>query len=170
MARRSTGKPWLHEKSGYWCSYFDGKRVYLDKDYKVACRKLRQLKADRKRDQQGASTEWLTAPIADLADQFLDDIQARRKANTHAGYRYRLLRALKIIGPTTRVADIGKLHLAKIEQKMAGKYSPSTIRDTIAVFQSVFGWAIRHDLLTENPLVGYEKPRGPRPDSDHHRR
>jgi integrase len=160
MARRSTGKPWLHEKSGYWCTSVDRKRVYLDKDYKVACRKLRQLKADRKKSEQGASTEWLAAPIADLADEFLDDILARKKANTHTGYRYRLLIALKIIGPTTRVANIGKLQLIKIEQKMTGHYSPSTIRDTIAVLQSVYGWAVRHDLLTENPLAGYEKPRG----------
>ena len=63
MARRSTGKPWLHEKSGYWCTSVDRKRVYLDKDYKVACRKLRQLKADRKKSDQGASNEWLVAPI-----------------------------------------------------------------------------------------------------------
>ncbi len=54
MARRSTGKSWLHEKSGYWCTSVDRKRVYLDQDYKVACRKLRQLKADRKRSEQGA--------------------------------------------------------------------------------------------------------------------
>lgn len=160
MARRSTGKPWLHENSGYWCTSVDRKRVYLDKDYKAACRKLRQLKADRKRSEQGASNEWLLAPFADLADEFLDDIQARKKPETHTGYRYRLLKALKIIGPTTRVADIGKLHMAKIEQKMKGKYSPSTVRDTIAACQSVFGWAIRHDLLIENPLTGYEKPRG----------
>jgi len=43
MARRSTGKPWLHEKSGYWGTSVDRKRVYLDKDYRVANRKLRQL-------------------------------------------------------------------------------------------------------------------------------
>jgi len=73
MARRSTGKPWLHEKSSYWCTSVDRKRVYLDKDYKVASRKLRQLKADLKRSEQGASNEWLNAPIADLADEFLDD-------------------------------------------------------------------------------------------------
>ena len=160
MARRSTGKPWLHEKSGYWCTSVDRKRVYLDRDYKVASRKLRQLKADLRRKEQGASNEWLDVPIADLADEFLDDIQARRKPNTHAGYRYRLLRALQVIGPATRVAEIRKLHLVKIEQKMTGKYSPSTVRDTIAVLQSVFSWAVRHDLLTENPLFGYEKPRG----------
>jgi len=28
--------------------------------------------------------------------------------------------------------------------------------------QSVFTWAVRYDLLTENPLVGYPKPAGRR--------
>ena len=131
----------------------------------VACQKLRQQKADRKKAEQGVGTEWLSAPIADLADanflgEWLDDILARKKPATHRGYRYRLLKALQVIGPKTKVADIGKLHLAKIEQKMAGKYSPTTIRDTIATLQAVFSWAISYDLLTENPLVGYKKPRG----------
>lgn len=160
MARRSTGKPWLHEQSGYWCTFVEHKRVYLDKDYKLACKKLRQQKADRKKAEQGVGTEWLTAPIADLADEFLDDILARKKPETHRGYRYRLLKALQVIGPKTRVADIGKLHLARIEQKMTGKYSPTTIRDTIATLQAVFNWALSYDLLTENPLAGYKKPRG----------
>ncbi|MFV2068267.1 MAG: tyrosine-type recombinase/integrase [Pirellulales bacterium] len=160
MARRPSGKPWLHEQSGYWCTSVERKRVYLDTDYKVACRKLRQLRADQKKSEQGAATEWLQSPFVDLADEFLDDIQARRKPDTHTGYRYRLLKALRIIGPATRVADVGKLHMAKIEQQMTGQYSPSTIRDTIATCQSVFNWAIRHNLLIENPLAGFEKPRG----------
>ncbi|MCA9261895.1 MAG: hypothetical protein KDA61_21905, partial [Planctomycetales bacterium] len=117
MPRRSTGKPWLHDTSGYWCTCLDDKRVYLDRDYTVACRKLRQLKADRKRAEQGVANDWLQAPVADLADLFMDDVQARRKPNTHAGYRYRLLRALQIVGPRTRVGEVGKFHLAKIEQR-----------------------------------------------------
>ena len=158
MARRSSGKPWLHENSGYWCSTVCGKRVYLDKDYKVACRKLRQLHIDRKREEQAVSSAWLDAPIANLADAFLDDVQARRKPTTHQGYRYRLLRALQIVGPKTRVADIGKIHLALIEQRMTGKFSPTTIKDTIAALQATFSWAIKHDLIVENRLSGYEKP------------
>ena len=158
MARYSSGKPWLHEKSGYWCTTIDRHRVYLDKDYKAACQKLRRLHAERKRASQGVTSEWLDAPIANLADEFLDDVQARRKPATHVGYRYRLLRALEIVGPNTRVADLGKLHLAKIEQRMTAKYSPSTVKDTIAALQAVFSWSVKHDLLIENPLVGYEKP------------
>lgn len=160
MARRSSGKPWLHAKSGYWCSTVAGKRVYLDKDYKVACRKLREALAEQKRADQGVASDWLDVPIGNLADEFLDHIQASRKATTHANYRYCLLRALRIVGPKTRVADLGKLHLAKIEQKLTGKYSPSTVRDTIQTLQTVFSWAIKHDLLTENPLAGYQKPAG----------
>lgn len=160
MARRSSGKPWLHEKSGYWCSTVSGKRVYLDKDYNVACRKLREAIANLKREEQGATSDWLDVPIANLADEFLDDIKSRKKPETHTSYRYRLLRALRIVGPSTRVADLGKIHLAKIERRMTGKYSPTTIKDTIAVLQSVFALAVKHDLIIENPLAGFEKPAG----------
>ncbi|MDA0921396.1 MAG: hypothetical protein O2945_20190, partial [Planctomycetota bacterium] len=53
-----------------------------------------------------------------------------------------------------------KLHLAKIEGAFKNDLSPTTVKDTIATVQTVFSWAVKHDLVTENPLVGYEKPRG----------
>lgn len=160
MARRSSGKPWLHANSGYWCSTLDGERVYLDKDYRVACRKLKQRVADARRAEQGAGLDWLEAPIAELADEFLDHIQATKKPSTHESYRYRLLKALKIVGPRTRVVELGKLHLARIEARMNKRYSPTTIKDTIATLQAVFSWAQKHDLLIDNPLAGYQKPAG----------
>ncbi|MBX3426580.1 MAG: tyrosine-type recombinase/integrase, partial [Pirellulales bacterium] len=159
MARRTTGKPWLHEPSGYWCTSVARRRIYLDKDYKVACRKLRELRAEHLKTQQGAGSDWLRAPFADLADEFLDDVKARRKPQTHLGYRNRLARALGIIGPRTLVQEICKLHLARLEQRMTADYSPSTVKDTIAAVQAVFAWAVRLDVLVVNPLIGYKKPQ-----------
>ena len=158
MPRQRLTKPWLHEASGYWCTSIDRTRIYLDKDYRVACRKLRDLRADRKREEQ-SGREWNEAPFADLADEFLDDIKARKKPVTHESYRYRLLRALRILSPNLRVCQLRKHHLAKIEQTLSHTHSPTSVRDTIATIQIVFGWAVRHDLLHENPLAGYEKPR-----------
>ena len=91
---------------------------------------------------------------------FLDDVKDRKSESTHRSYRFRLLRALKILATTLRVCDVSKLHLAKIERKLTNKLSPTTIRDTIATVQLVFGWALRHDLISENRLLGFEKPRG----------
>lgn len=159
MPRQRLSKPWLHQASSYWCTSIDRKRVYLEKDFRVACQKLRQLRAEQLRSAQ-AGPDWTAAPFADLADAFLDDIQARKKGDTHRSYRYRLLRALRILGPTIRVGELRKYHLAQIEQRLTAGNSPTTVRDTLAAVQTVFGWAVRHDLLTENPLQGYEKPRG----------
>ena len=41
---------------------------------------------------------------------------------------------------------------------MTGDYSPTTIKDTITTLQTVFTWAVKHDLLMDNPLAGYQKP------------
>ena len=159
MPRQRFLRPWFHEASGYWCTSVNRKRVYLDKDYRVAARKLREIRYADKRDQQ-AGREWSEAPFSDLADEFLDDIKARKPAVTHDGYRYRLLRAMRVFGTKLRVCDLTRLHLAKIEQELTAKdQSPTTIKDTIASVQTVFGWAVRHDLLTENPLQGYRKPQ-----------
>lgn len=78
--------------------------MYLDKDQKVACRKMREIRAAEKREAQGV-TEWSDAPFAALADEFLEDIKARKSESTHQAYRYRLLRALRILGTDLCVAD-----------------------------------------------------------------
>lgn len=161
MPRKRLTKPWLHEASGFWCTSIDRKRVYLDKDYPTACKKLRELRADQARQQSNQSSlDWSEAPFADLADQYLDNLRARKSLNTYQTCRHRLLRALRIVGTDLNVCDVSKLHLARIEEELASKLSPTTIRDTIGAVQAVFNWAIRYDLLVENPLQGFQKPRG----------
>ena len=157
MARKRASKPYFHKASGFWCTSINRKREYLDKDYKVACRKLKEIHAEQDRINAGAS-QWFNASFATLADEFLEDVKSRRKKTTYDGYRTRLLRALQTLGGTLRVCEVNKLHLAKIERNLTGSHSPTTIRDTLAAVQTVFGWAIRLDILSENPLVGYDKP------------
>ncbi len=162
MGRKPSDKPWHHNPTGYWCVTLDGKREYLDRDYQVACRKLKALKARRKRERAGGR-EWLDQPFSVLADEYMADIKARKKAATYSAVRYSLLRALKILGSTLRVAEVRKLHLAKIEQALtAAEYSPTTVKHTIAAVQGVFHWAVKHEVLDVNPLVGYDKPKAHR--------
>ena len=82
MGRKPLDKPWLHNSTGYWCITFDGKREYLDRDYQVACRKLKALKARRKREQAGGR-EWFDQPFSVLADEHMADIKARKKPATY---------------------------------------------------------------------------------------
>jgi integrase len=159
MGRRVSGKPWLHQASGFWCATVGGKRQYLDRDYKEACRKLRQLIAEAKKNENGCR-EWCDAPFPDLADEYLSDVKARRAPGTYRNYREQLVRAMRIFGTDLRVAEVRRFHLTKIEQAMTGRYSSSTVRDTISVVQQVFNWAVRNDLLDYSPLAGYRKPAG----------
>lgn len=138
MPRKKSVKPWLHKPSGYWCATIAGKRIYLDVDYKVACRKLIELRAKEQREIAGGK-EWLDAPFANLANEYLSDLQKRRKPGTYRAVRYRLLRALRLLGTTLRVGEVRKIHIARIEQAMAENYSPTTVADTIAALQSVSG-------------------------------
>lgn len=159
MARRHSGKPWLHGASGWWCTTVDGKRRKLDKDYRVACRKFKALRSEKKRKQAGGH-DWLDVRFAELADEYLADSKARKKAATYESRRYRLLRALRILGTSIRIGELRKLHLAKIEQELVKRdYSPTTIKDTIAEVQAVLNWAVAQDLLDNSPLAGYQKPR-----------
>lgn len=157
MPRRAADRPWLHKSSGLWCATVSGRRLYLDRDYRVACAKLKQARAEALRREAGG-TEWLDASFGSLTDEFLDDIKARRAPATYTGYRYRLLRALQALGPTLRVGDMRRMHLSKIERAMTGTCSPTTVRDTLATVQAVFEWAVRNDMIEVNPLRGYVKP------------
>ncbi len=51
MGRKPSDKPWLHTPSGYWCATVSGGREYLDRDYNVACRKLKPLRRKAKQAQ-----------------------------------------------------------------------------------------------------------------------
>ena len=162
MARKPSGKPWLHGASGWWCATIAGKRKKLDKDYKAACRKLKaRLTAAKRGDTSGR--EWLEATFSELADEYLDYIQATKKPASYRAFRYGILRALRIVGTKLRVCEFRKLHLARIEQEMAkGEYSPTTIKDTITTVQQVFNWAVEQELLDSSPVPRYRKPRARR--------
>jgi adenosylmethionine-8-amino-7-oxononanoate aminotransferase len=77
MARKPNGKPWLHGTSGWWCATISGRRKKLDKDYKVACRKLKSLRR-KAQHAQPANRDWLDASFSELADEFLNDVKARK--------------------------------------------------------------------------------------------
>ena len=158
MARKASNKPWLHGASGWWCATIGGKRKKLDKDFVAACRKLKALRVQAKKGLIG-NRDWWDAPFSQLADEYLDDIKARKKPATYRSFRYGILRALKVVGTTVRVAELRKFHLAKIEQHMRkDSYSPTTIKDTITTVQGVLNWAVEYELIDTTPLPRYRKP------------
>src|SRR5262245_31397329 len=96
-ARTPQRKPWLHAPSGFWCAQIAGKRHYLDRDPGAAQRKLKKLLQEQRRGDAGQQ-EWLDAPFSDLADEFLDDVQARRAEATYRSYREMLELAQQHLG------------------------------------------------------------------------
>jgi integrase len=157
MARPASDTPWSHRASGFWCATLDGTRRYLDRDYRAACRKLGVLRREAQRKETNPR-DCLDTPFAVLCDEYLDDLKARRKPLTYEGTRYRLRRALTILGTELRVGALRKFHLAQVERALTGSHSPTTVRDTLAAVSGVLQWAVRNDLLETNPVAGYEKP------------
>jgi integrase len=162
MARKPTNLPWLHGATGWWCATLNGRRKKLDKDYKAACRKLKAFRTRQKRGEQIGSREWLDATFSELANEYMADVKARKQDATYAAVRYRLLRALRILGATLRVADVRRFHLRQIEREMTLDYSPTSVKDTIAVVQSVFYWAVEMEMLDSMPFAKYRKPKARR--------
>jgi integrase len=157
-ARLPQRKPWFHAPSGFWCAQIAGKRHYLDRDPAVAQRKLKQLLQDLRRGDAGKQ-EWLGRPFSDLADEFLDHVQACQKPATYRGYQEMLELAMTHLGTGLVVGSVCKHHLNKLKQALTGAYSPTTVFKAIHAVQRVFAWAVASDLLEGNPLARYEKPR-----------
>jgi integrase len=156
--RQLTRKPWFHAPSGLWCAQIDGKRHYLDREPTAALRKLKKLLQDRRRGDAGKQ-EWLDAYFSDLADEFLDDVRARKKPQTYEGYQEMLTLAQKHLGTRLRVGEVRKLHLAKLEGVLTGSCSSTTVFKCQHAMQRVFSWAVENDLLDLSPLAGYKKPK-----------
>jgi site-specific recombinase XerD len=134
--------------------------VYLDKDYTAACRKLKSL---RKQAKKGVieNRDWLNATFSELADEYLDHIEATKTPNSYLAFRYGILRALKILGPRLRVCEMRKFHIAKIHQVLAkAEYSPTTIKDTITTLRQVLNWAVENEYIDARPVPRYkDNPR-----------
>jgi integrase len=159
MVRRKADETWLHEASGFWSKKINGKLYRLDRDYRVAKKKLAGIR--RAIARQGAGEDhWLGRSFQELCEEFLDDAKARKEASTYRSYRYRLVRALKHLPLGLRVAEFRRIHLSQVERKLIGTMSPTTVRDTLSAVQTVFGWAVKQDLIEQNPVAGYTKPRG----------
>ena len=158
MPRKPSDKPWPHAASGYWCATVDGERKYLDKEYKAACRRLKTLRTQAKREAAGGP-DRLDTSFAELANEFLSGRKHHWKPDTFKVNRARLSSALRILGTRLRVVDFRKFHLAKVERELLKRnYSPSTIRGTLSVVQGVFNWAVEHELLDNSPVPRYRKP------------
>jgi integrase len=158
MPRKPSDKPWLHNASGWWCATLNGKRKKLDKDFVAACRKLKTLRTQAKKGIVG-NRQWWDATFSELADEYLDDIQAHKKPATYRSFRYGILRALKIIGTTVRVCELRKNHLRTIHKQLhKDGYSPTTIKDTITTVQGVLNWAVEFEMIDMTPLPRYKKP------------
>ena len=158
MPRKATDKPWLQNATGWWCATVGGKRVYLAKEYPLACRKLKVL-LTRKKQEPDFERDWLNAPFCELADLYLERIKAHRKPATYTAYRYDLLRALRVLGKKVRVGSLRKSHLEDIEADLTKLgCSPTTIHSTITTVQGVLGWGVRRQMFDSNWLKGYKKP------------
>ena len=159
MARKVSNKPWFHEASGFYCTTHLGKRVYLDKDPEVAQRKLKKLRSGVSSNSK-LDREWLDATFAELTDEFINDVRERKGEDAATSYKYRLLRALKVLGAELRVGQMKRFHLKQVERSPEAGKSPSTVRDTLGSVIRVFNWAVDFELLDANPFVGYRKPKG----------
>src|SRR5262245_41166183 len=144
MSARPQRKPWFHAPSGFWCAQLQGKRHYLDRDPAVAQRKLKQLLQDQRRG-DAAKQQRLGRPFSDLADEFLDHVQACQKPATYRGYREMLELAMTHLGTGLVVGSVCKHHLNKLKQALTGPYSPTTVFKALHAVQRVFAWAVASD-------------------------
>ena len=160
MARKHSGKPWLHGASGWWCTTVDGKRKKLDKDYRVACRKLKALRSQQKREQAGGH-DWLDVRFAELADEYLADSLGQKEASNlrkppvssscvHFGFSEQRFASVSC-GSSISPRSSGNWAKASTARRRS--------RTRLLKSRRVLNWAVSQDLLDMNPLTGYEKPR-----------
>jgi integrase len=137
----------------------NGRRRYLSRDFQVAKRKLLQLLARKPSKSRLPDRDWWNATFAELADEYLDDIQATRARGTYRNNRERLARALASLGVDVRISELRRLHLTRLKRHIIHKYSNATVRDTIGAVQAALNWAVENEMLDFSPLQKFKKPK-----------
>ena len=172
-------KPYARTRNGrtHWYVVLDGKHVPLGPDREKAFEQYHSLMASRGRTEsipviEGSIEE---VPFAILAAKYLESLKLRSTKAGYTGMRFRIIRALKILGTSLRVSELRKHHLSDLRDTMTRlgapprkkdgprlPYSPTTIKDTLAAVQAVTAWAKAEDLISENRIAEYVKPSAKR--------
>lgn len=101
-----------------------------------------------------------TSSFADLADLWLADLDVRElAASTKEGYRTRLRLHVR---PAFEHYTLAEITTGRVEWFLAGqaKVSPSHAKQTRTLLNLLFGYALRHDAITRNPVEGTSQIRG----------
>lgn len=104
-----------------------------------------------------------TSSFTDLADLWLADLELRDlAASTKEGYRTRLRLHVR---PAFEHFTLAEVTTGRVEWFLAGqaKVSPSHAKQTRTLLNLLFGYALRHDAITRNPVEGTSQLRGFKP-------
>lgn len=150
MAREP--QPWYWQARKAWYVTIAGQRHRLSTDEAEAKRVFHRLMAAEPR----RVTDTVT--VIDVADQFLGWIEKNRAAKTYRWYRDHWQKFLD----HSKIAhqDATELRPRDVSAWLDSQttWSQSSRHGAITALKGAFNWAVRQRLISENPLVGIEKP------------
>lgn len=98
--------------------------------------------------------------VAELAERFLIEY-SRPRLKDMAAYRANagkaLRRALLTIGDH-RADAVGQEQVARLRDRMARDFAPSSVKVTMAFLSTMYSWAGQQGIVAKNPLRGVERP------------
>ena len=73
-----------------------------------------------------------------------------------------LSRVLSELGPLA-LKEVDQRHIARARDRVAQRYKPGSVRNTLIALSAVFSWAVRQGIVEKNPVRGVQRPPAPEP-------
>lgn len=172
MPKRNESPVWREDRRCHYGTFYDehGKRrrVRLDPDYDQSVLMLKQHRDDVDRIKRRVVTrEQLTVaaggdlPIADLVDQFCDELEGARRS---AGYVREVRQNVTRYAAFAKLRTVNQANTASIERWLSGLLargrSTETRNKAATRLNTFFAWCVDRKTLADNPAAGIKRVRG----------
>ena len=152
MARAA--KPWFRKQTGWWMVTLGGKQHKLAEGHEN--KKLAQKRFHELQLLVAEAPESADMRVASVCDAFLQWPARRQAAETYRGYSFYVQSFCEACG-YFHVVDLRPHHVTKwMDSKPWG---PTMQFNAVRTAQRVFNWAVKEQLLPQNPIKGMERPR-----------
>jgi integrase len=168
--------PLTYHPAGYWCKKIRGKIHYFGPRFGPSDPVAAAAAADaaltdynRQADALHAGrkprAESATLTVKDATNEFLNHKRARMESGELSPRSWRDYKdtcdlLVRHFGNARLVADLGPDDFAGLRNKMAGKWGPTRLKNTIQRIRSVFKFAVESDLI-DRPIrfgPGFARP------------
>lgn len=148
---------------GYYLRWYEGgrRRIMASKQasHAEARRMLLEIEARVARGEAGITEKLVPIALSTLAERFLAEY-SRPRIKDIARYRHSAQMAIQRIVPVLdkRADQVTATDVATAREALRKRYAPGSVKLTLNVLSTLYGWGVSQGIVSSNPCRGVERP------------